>query len=576
AGLGQWVLAYVLRLQRVFRLWSAILFMLSGGLALLWRIGWYELLLGAAWFPWCFALYINALRKHSLPAIFIMSIAIFMVISTGGGYYPFYLAGCLITLFLVMFLQATREERVRQIWTSAQVIFFTAALSAVIIVPALDVYRYYGRDVVVDNMQQYSQPVEYGLMNYMIYTFDWFNESVLGTAGGWNWFYIGWLPIAALAFIPLAFAQSPRLRRPIMINAILFTMLVMWFANRFTPFEKIFDLFPFLYNLRFPNRLLIIATSPLLILSALGLEHVYRVSKALVKNIKLVYSSSGRRNKFVFAHVVISWLWIFGLFSLTKTVYDVNRPFAFIDDTRNPKPMATLSWLKNYDKSLYYVNIGGGSIYWDWVATAYELEVPVINFLYSRHLRTQDMQRSAASPFVADAKYQISLASEPVPVNAEQVADFDGVLVWKMPGALPYAFSVHPDVPQPYKKLTNDQVSSVDVRIDGPNQVLAKGAPEHEGDELVVLMSHFPGWKLLIDGRPAELTPVNGYLGAKMLPGVHSYQFYFLPSKFIVGSIISSVTLLVMIAVLIPQSAWSAIRKLFRARTPAVSPNVTT
>jgi hypothetical protein len=575
AGLGQWMLAYMLGVKRVFRLWSAILFMLSGGLALLWRIGWYELLLGAAWFPWCFALYINALRKHTLRSVFFMSIAVFMVISTGGGYYPFYLAGCLITLFLVVFLQAKREERFKQIQTSALIVVVSAALSAVVIVPYLDVYRYYGRDVSVDAMQQYSQPIEYGLMNYVIYTFDWFNESVLGTAGGWNWFYIGWLPIAALAFVPLAFAQSPRLRRPIVITGILFVMLVMWFGNRFTPFEKVFDLFPFLYNLRFPNRLLIIATSPLLILSAVGLEHTYRLSKAWVKSIKLTYSSSDRKNKVVFARVVIAWVWIFVLFSLTKNVYDINKPFAFIDESMNPKPKATLSWLKEYDPSLYYVNVGGGTIYWEWTAPAYDMEMPMINFLYSRHLRTQDLQRSTASPFVAEAKYQISLASEPVPVNAEQIADFDGVLVWKIPDTLPYAFSVQPALAQPYTKLLKDQVSSVNVRFNGPNQVVAKGAPAHDGDVLVVLMSDFPGWKLLVDGRPAELTPINGYLGAKMLPGIHSYQFYFLPSKFILGSVISIITVLVMIGVMIPESVRSTIQRLFRRRPQAVSPNVT-
>jgi hypothetical protein len=91
AGLGQWMFAYVMGLRRGFRLWSSILFMISGGLALLWRVGWYELLLGAAWFPWCFALYLWALQKPTWTSVFLTSIAIFMVVSTGGGYYPFYL-----------------------------------------------------------------------------------------------------------------------------------------------------------------------------------------------------------------------------------------------------------------------------------------------------------------------------------------------------------------------------------------------------------------------------------------------------------------------------------------------------
>jgi len=575
AGLGQWTFAYILRLQRIFRLWSAILFMLSGGLALLWRVGWYELLLGAAWFPWCFALYIHALRKHTLPSIFFMSIAIFMVISTGGGYYPFYLLGCLMTLLLVMFLPATTEERYKQVRTTALMLFFSAALCAVIILPYIDVYRNYGRDVPIDSMQKFSQPIEYGLMNYVIYTPEWFHSGILGAAGGWNWFYIGWLPVAAFAFIPLAWGQASRLRKPIFISGVLFVMLMMWFANRFTPFEKVFDWFPYLYNLRFPNRLLIIATSPLLILSALGLEHAFRLSKVMVKGIKLVYSPSGKKSRMMFAHLLVTLLWILVLISQTKPVFDVNQTFAFIEQSINPKPLAVLNWLKDYDKSLYYVNIGGGVVYWEWTAAAFQLEMPMINFLYSRHLRTQDMQRSADSPFIAKAKYQISLANEPAPPNSMKLREFDGIIVWRVPDALPYAFSTQPELAQLYTKLTTDKINPIKVHLNGPNQVIVTGGPSQAEDVLVVLMSYFPGWKLLVDGQPAELTPINGYLGVKMLPGNHTYKFYFLPIKFIIGAIISSVTFLFMLVVLFFSPIQLAIQKISRQRTSEVLPNAT-
>ncbi len=203
AGLGQWVFAYVMGLRRMFRLWSSILFMISGGLALLWRVGWYELLLGAAWFPWCFALYLRALQKNTWSSIILVSAAVFMVVSTGGGYYPIYLLVCMAVLFGVVCLRATPSERLRQIQTSMLVVVVGAALSAVVIVPYLNAYRLSGRDVSLDLTQYFSQPIQYGLMNYMIHTPEWFNANVLGTAGGWNWFYIGWLPVAALALIPL-------------------------------------------------------------------------------------------------------------------------------------------------------------------------------------------------------------------------------------------------------------------------------------------------------------------------------------------------------------------------------------
>jgi hypothetical protein len=573
AGLGQWLFAYVMGLRRVFRLWSSILFMLSGGLALLWRVGWYELLLGVAWFPWCFALYLRALQKHTWPAIFLAGAAIFMVISTGGGYYPIYLLVCMAVIFAVVCLQAMPDERLRQIRTSVLVVLCSAALSAVVIVPYINVYRYTGRDVTVDLYQSFSQPIQYGLINYVIHTPEWFNSTLLGTAGGWNWFYIGWLPVAALMLVPLAFSRSPRQRWAILISGVLFLILLMWFANRFTPVKKIYDWIPFLYNLRFPNRLLIIAASPLLILSALGLEHAYRLSMVWAKNLKLVYSPAGKKRSSISAHYVVTFLWIIGLISTTRVVYDVNQSFGFIDQLLNPKPFAALKWLKNYDKSLYYVNIGGGLIYWEWTPAAYELELPMINFLYSRHLRSQDLQRADTSPFVAQAKYQISLPDQTPPVNAKRIKEFDGVLVWQVPDVLPYAFSVQPTLIQDYTKLGTGQVSSVRVRINGPNQVIAKATPKRAGDVLVVLMSNYPGWNLLIDGQPAQVTPYNGYLGAKMLPGEHSYQFYFLPVQFILGASISGITLVLMIATLLASPFRAVLRKLLQARFPSVYPN---
>ena len=551
AGLGQWLFAYVMRLRPLFRLWSSILFMISGGLAMLWRVGWYELLVGAAWFPWCFALYWGALKQHKLVLIFLTSIAIFMVVSTGGGYYPIYLAVSLAVLTGVALLQAKSNERLTQVRTAALVAIFGLALSAIVLVPYLDGYRYTARDTLPDAAQRFSQPIQYGLMNYIIYTHDWFNATILGTAGGWNWFYIGWLPVAALAIVALAFSRSPRQRWPMLITGILFLVLMMWFANRYSPFKQIYDWIPFFYTFRFPNRLLLIAASPLLILAAHALEYAYRASKAWVKNVKLVYGPRGKRSNILSAQHLIALFWIVGLITTTKDVYDVNKGFAFVDQSINTNSFAVLRWLKDYDKSLYYVNIGGGVIYWWWTPAAYTLEMPVINFQYNRHLRSQDVQRADSSPFSAQAKYQISLPDQPVPPNAQQLGEFEGTLVWYIPDALPYAFTVQPSLIQAFNKLAMDQVSAASVRLNGPNQVVVKGSPKQEGDVLVVLVSHYPGWKLLIDGQPAAITPYNGYLGATMLAGEHSYVFYFLPTQFIVGATISLVTVGLMVLMLI-------------------------
>jgi hypothetical protein len=384
-------------------------------------------------------------------------------------------------------------------------------------------------------------------MNYVISTPDWFNATILGTAGGWNWFYIGWLPVLGLAFVPLAFRHSYRQRGSILASGILFLVLMMWFANRFPPFKQIYDWIPFLYTFRFPNRLLVIATSPLLILAAQAFEYVYRSSLAAVRNIRLLYGSR-KKLGFVPARSLAVLLWTFVLVMTTRGVYGINKGFNFADQSLNLKSFAVLQWLKQVDPSLYYVNIGGQLIYWDWTPAAYMLEMPMINFQYNRHLRSQERQRSEASPFIAQAKYQISLPDQPVPENARQLREFGGVLVWYIPDTLPYAFSVDPALIQEYSRLSVDQVTAVRAKINGPNRVVVEGMPARAGEVLVVLMSDYPGWKLFIDGQPAPLTPHNGYLGARMLSGQHSYEFRFLPVQYLVGATISVATLVLMTA----------------------------
>ena len=120
--------------------------MISGGLALLWRVGWYELLLGAAWFPWCFALYLQTLQKHTWLSIFLASLSIFMVISTGGGYYPIYLLVCLAVL-LVLYVYGQSQRTLK---ASAHICADCPVQRGPgrgCIIPYIDEYRYSGRDV---------------------------------------------------------------------------------------------------------------------------------------------------------------------------------------------------------------------------------------------------------------------------------------------------------------------------------------------------------------------------------------------------------------------------------------------
>jgi hypothetical protein len=555
AGMGQWLFAHVFGTRSIFRLWSALMFMLSGGLALLWRLGWYELLVGAVWFPWCFAALWWALHKRDRVSIIITAVFVFMVISTGGGYYPIYLLVCLSVLVGMALLWAPRSERWPQFQRATAVATLSAGLLAVVLLPLLDGFYYTARDILPDEVQRLSQPISYALINYIVGASEWFGAEVLEKGSGYSWFYIGFLPLLVLTLLPLAYSRARWHRTALSTLFVLALILLAWQANRYSPFKYIYDWIPFLYTFRFPNRLLIIATSPLIVLAGLGLQHLRLVGHQWSRGLRITVTQNTRQQNA--KGVPVRWIF-YGVLVLIlayslRDVYRVNQGFAFAVQRLNATSYTALNWLKEYDPGLYYTNLGGGVIYWDWMPAAYDLEMPIINFRYGRRLVSMDAQQQPESPFLASAKYILALPDHAQPDNAELVRQFDEINLWHFPEALPFAFEIHPAL------LGSDMVKVQDVtpltaRFDGPNRVVVEAEPGEPENQLVVLVSNYPGWHLLVDGQQTTLQPANGYLGAIMEPGEHTYTFVFRPRKYYAGVAISALTLIVVFAILLVES----------------------
>ena len=546
AGLGQWYLAQVSGLKGIFRLWSSLTFMFSGGLAFLWRLGWYELLVGMVWFPWTFAAFWQALKKRDITSMAWTAFCVAMILFTGGGYYPFYLIASAGTMLIVALIAAQPEERFIQIKRALSIAVFSAGLIAVMALPIYDGYRLIVRESGDDLVQQGSQPVSYAVMNYVISQGEWFNTEILGTAGGWNWFYTGPLMLGALLFLPLGFQHS---RKKSMLAAMLAIsiVLLLWVANRYPPVKYLYDYVPFLYRLRFPNRLLILAASPLLILSAASLQGLMIVLRKQFKNyrISFSYQNDGLEKTTRLRGLTIVIFIVILFFSL-KDVYLTNHSFGFVSFPIEPKSLQALRYLKNKDEGMYYINLGGGALYWSWTPAAYIVQLPVINFNYNQHLLNRDSQNLPEAPFVATPKYQFSPTLENPP-GATLLKDFDGVGLWYFADALPFAFTAPGNELVNGTKLDPTHITEASARYDGPNRVVVTTAEDHTGDVVVALVNYYPGWKVLRDGEPVPLTPANEYLAAPALPGKHTYTFIFDPPLHKIGLTITLLTIFALL-----------------------------
>lgn len=569
AGLGQWLFAHVFGLRGPSRLWTALLFMLSGGLAFLSDLGWYELLVGVVWFPWCFAVLWWAMRRRNWTSIVLAAFCITMVLTTGGGYYPFYLFVSLAILTILNVLLSAPSKRLGRLMRAVCVAILSAGLLAVVFIPVIHGFPLINRWTGDDREQSFSQPIHYALINYVVSDRNWVGAEILGVPSGWKWFYIGGIALGAfLCLSPLALVMQRRRRVLWIVVAILTVALLAWMANRFTPpLVYIYDLFPFLYTLRFPNRLLIVATSPLLALGGMGWQNLYRQAQQWGKDNEDWIMSSPTRGR-VINLVFLRWLPHLALIMImTASVMDVftiNKDFGFSNGELDQTLSKALAWLKSYDNSFYYINLGGDTMYWKGASVAYEQEMPIINFDYGRHLVSIDRQTAENSPFIALPKYLISFldVTSALPADAQQINDFNGYRVWYIPDALPVAFSVPQNTLAQSLKLSKEDVSPLDVKYDGPNQVVVKGKPAHPGDQLVTLVSNFPGWQLFVDETPEPILPVNDYLGAVMLDGEHTYTFRFHPWTYSVGLTISTLTLIAALGLILAElPVWRSRRR---------------
>ncbi len=541
AGLGQWFLAHVFGLRGLVRLWAGLLFALSGGLALLLWLGWYELLVGVAWFPWCFGLLWVALRRHDRVSLVLAALAVALVVTAGGGYYPLYLGVGLVVLTGAGLWRARHGRRQTVLGRALVVAGLALALSAAYLVPLADGLRYTARDAPPDPQQATSQTLPYALFNYVVADPTWFRADVLNKGIGWGWFYIGALPLLALAFAPWIFARHRWRRGDVLTLLALLLVLLLWQASRYPPVSILYTWMPVLTTFRFPNRLLIVATIPLVTLAALALQG------AVVGARRAGRRWARRRG----VPAAAAWLAVMLPLALLlgaalADVYRVNQPFASNPHPRNAVARGALTWLRREDPGLYYTTIGGTQIYWDWAPYAYELEMPMLNFRYNRRVGTMDAQYAAASPFNAQPKYVLAVADHTPPEPATLLATFNGVNVWRRDDALPFAFAADPAGP-----ITWQTVAGQAARLDGPNRVIVNANVNTTGRQLVVLVSDYPGWQLWVDGERADVTPLNGYLGAAARPGAHTYEFVFRPMGAFVGMAISGLALAVCVGLVI-------------------------
>ena len=112
------------------------------------------------------------------------------------------------------------------------------------------------------------------------------------------------------------------------------------------------------------------------------------------------------------------------------------------------------------------------------------------------------------------------------------------------PGFNPFSIALLPHAVDVSPGGGGDRVA---VTHDTPGRTILSATPDGEA-VLVVSEAYFPGWRVTVDGRPAQLLRADGALLAVRVPsGAHEVEFAYRPDVLALGGVISGLAFLLVL-----------------------------
>ena len=307
---------------------------------------------------------------------------------------------------------------------------------------------------------------------------------------------------------------------------------------RDNPLGRIYSTYQFLNQFRYPNRVLIVGALAIAALAALGLDAALRWLWRL-----LGASDAPARRAYRIAALAAAGVLVAFMAWSAQDVYAQNRKILGVRPPYLP-PFEYAETLKALDSSPY------------WVDHPQNWHTPFI----SNRLRyiwgacgpgyfCTARQSEVSRQLILQPKYDLYSDGESTPpAGAEPVGRLGANTIYRLPHSLPYAFAVDSAALGRAERgpLRADDVRTLAAGTPGPNSIVVSAAGG-EGSTLVIMSSWFPGWEVRVDGEPARLRNVGGFLATDLVPGLHQYEFGYNPPAFWLGL---AITLLALVAAL--------------------------
>ena len=546
---GMWRLGSVLGMRSATRLWIALMFAFAGQPVARFFQGQYLFVLGFAWIPWIISSLIQVIRFHRARDIALAVVSMALLFFSGNAYYPFFILNMLLLFGLVMLPRLLpRKPFISLHWQATlSFIFVGVMVLGVIAIQLLPLAEFSSR-LSKDMKLEGSHTLEQIFLDYT--SKDTYRPDAYSQMPAREEFYayIGLIPFFSLALLPLAFWKHDR--KLILYFVLVLSGVLLWISVEHLPWFEFFVKFDWLRQFRHLLRSLVIGSFAIIVLAGFGLDALWTA----LQNNAIAAKRDGSQGKTQLVLVRVG-LGLMGLLMLLGVweVFDTNQQYLRTVPVYQPA-LRVMRWVRNNDLGDYYTRHNPNNT-WHQATISNNLRYLSVWYHFA-DIRSLDGAINRRQ-VIAQPQYltQSMKENNPKQPDAQQLAIVEDHVVYELTESLPMAFQVsHAELEKGDEAgpLLRQHVTPLlpVFSSTGRLDVIAEG---HGNETLVVLISHYPGWVVRMDGEQGELLNVGGYLAVDLPPGPHQFEFVYRPRSFYTGLVISLLATLVTALMLLRQ-----------------------
>ena len=548
-ALGMWWLGSVLGMGKLIRIWTALMYAFAGQPVARFFQGEYLLIFGFAWIPWIIGNLFKVIETRRKLYLGMTVISLALLFFCGNAYYSLLIFFIILLFGLVWLPKFQKDKPWIKIDTGLLGIFIlvgslTLGVIAIQLLPQVEFWPRMNKGTDI----QGSHSIKQIFLDYT--SRDTFREDAFSKLPAREEFYayIGFAPFIALAALPFWIAK--RNKKPIFLFILVILLVVIWINLDWMPWKNFFYQTKIISQFRHLLRMLIFGSFAIIMLGGMGMDSLWKIVSK-----KSFDDQQPLRPGFI-AWISLVGLGILVVFMIAGVwdVFKTNHQYVTtVQDYQDAYQV--LGWVRQYDEGEYYVRHNPNN---SWLFPMLASHLRFIDAWYHwtdiRDLGGQSNIRYLQ----AEPNYVVQSQDEkpPAEADAEVIHQDKGYNIYLLPKSLPFAFLVKNDtlIEQNNSEwIRRQDVTGETPYFPGPNSVEVI-AEAKAGESLVVLLTHYPGWRVRVDGQPASLMNVSGYLAVRSIPGVHHYDFSYRPISFYAGLFLSLICSLITLVFIVQDS----------------------